>query len=732
MRSDDWKIVIIDDNPEDRREIRRLLLNGSGRRYQFIEAENGAAGVQEALAAAPDCVLLDYFLPDMSAAEVLAALAGSQGTTICPIVVVTGSDNSELGRAMVRAGAQDFLDKGWMGAQSLTRAVENAAERWTMAQDLQDRAEALQFSQQQLQLAVEVSGLGVSRIDYGTQTVVLDTVAAALFGLRAGAALPRSAIHATFHPDDADEIFRRMNQSLDPRGDGWFVLEHRVVHRDGAIRWLSVKKRVMFGDVAGIRVPVTGVLAAVDITARKQTEAQMITMNGQLIVASVRQHELTEKAELLSEQLQADLTARKKIEEALRRSETQERASRAQAEAANASKDTFLATLSHELRTPLNAILGWAVLLRTTTQADGKPVNADIDRGLAVIERNARVQGKLIEDVLDVARITSGKFMLDSRPLDLTSLVFAAVDAVRPAAKGKGLKLRAAGGGRNRVEGGSQSVWVNGDWSRLQQAVSNLLTNAIKFTPDGGRVAVRVERVKGADAGTARITVTDTGMGIDAAFLPSVFERFKQAGVGTTRSYGGLGLGLSVVRHIMEAHGGTALAMSQGAGKGATFTLELPAMSQTATPPQSDTPISTANPPRLDGVRVLVVDDEEDLRVISKLALETAGATVLLATSAEEGYQLAMNGTGKAAEVRVVVSDIGMPGEDGYSMIRRVRTQKSGEDLPALAMTAFAAPEDKRRALVAGFQAHMAKPIDPHELIAVVAGLVGGAERATK
>jgi len=430
-----------------------------------------------------------------------------------------------------------------------------------------------------------------------------------------------------------------------------------------------------------------------------------------------------------------DITERKEMEEALRASEAQERASRNQAEAANRSKDTFLATLSHELRTPLTAILGWSVLLRTTKLAGGQPVHPDVDHGLAVIERNARVQGKLIEDVLDVARITSGKFILDLRSLDLTSLVFAAVDAVRPAVASKGLTLEVAdGGGSENGDGdgdGLTSLWVSGDSSRLQQAVSNLLTNAIKFTPSGGRVAVRVERVKRTDADTARITVTDTGKGIDAAFLPSVFERFKQANEGTTRSYGGLGLGLSVVRHIINAHGGTVRAMSEGEGKGATFILELPITPQPAAAVLSGKPTSTLTLTRLDGVRVLVVDDEEDCRLVTKRVLEAAGATVVLAASAEEGYRLAMNGKGRAGEaggageLQVIVSDIGMPGEDGYSMIQRVRAEKGGKDLPAVAMTAFAAPEDKRRAIVAGFQTHLAKPVDPHDLIAVVAGLVG-------
>ena len=974
-----WRVVIIEDSPEDRDEIRRLLLHGSDRRYQFVEADTGAAGVRAILDASrdsPDCVVLDYALPDTDAVEVLASLVGPDGLTVCPVVVLTGTADSRLGPAVLRAGAQDFIGKSWMTAESVTRAVDNAVERWAMSRELHARTAAVQSSEAQLRLAVEVAGLGVNRIDYRTDTIVLDTIAAALFGLKGGVPMPRSVIHTTFHADDKEEILQRIDQSLDPAGDGRFAMEHRVVHRDGSVRWLSVRKQVAFGDVGGIRVPVTGVLAAVDVSARKQAEADLVSMNGQLLIASVRQHELTTRAENLSVQLETDLAARKQVEEelresqhfihsvlynlfafvgvmtvdgtltdanlssleaagipasevlgkkfwdcywwsyspeiqaqlraacaraasgevvrydvpvrmasdarvwidfqvsplrdtkgrithlipsaleievrhaaeqalreseerfrimadglplliwvhdaqgelqfvnkayreffnvtpqqvagpnwhplvhpedlgdyarefsdcvrdrrpfhaevrvrrfdgqwrriesrarprfsasgeflgmvgsspditerkqveeALRESEASEREARAQAEVANRSKDTFLATLSHELRTPLNAILGWAVLLRTTPPADGKTAQEDIDHGLAIIERSARAQGKLIEDVLDVARITSGKFVLDSRPLDLTSLVFAAVDAVRPTAKGKSLVLEV------RVGEGSGCVWINGDSLRLQQAISNLLTNAIKFTPKGGAVAVGVDRVTGPDSDRARLTVTDTGMGIDAEFLPSIFERFKQAGEGTTRSYGGLGLGLAVVRHIVEAHGGSVRATSEGDGKGATFILELPTTMQTTAPLHADKLISPMAPPRLDGLRVLVVDDEEDSRLMAKRVLEGAGASVVIATSAEEGYQLAVKA---AAGPQVIVSDIGMPREDGYSLLRRVRMQKGSKDLPAVAMTAFAAPEDKRRALEAGFQAHIAKPIEPNELVATVAGLVGTAGQA--
>ena len=277
-----WRIIIIEDCLEDREEIRRLLIQGSERRYQFVEAETGAAGVRATLDASgglPDCVVLDYFLPDFDALEVLSGITGPDGLTVCPVVVLTGSADLRMGQTVLRAGAQDFIGKGRMTTESLTRAVENAAERWAMARELQTRTSALHASQLQLQLAVEVAGLGVNRIDYRTDTIVLDTIAAELFGLNAGVPMPRSATHATFHPDDADEIFRLINLSLDPTGDGCFAMEHRVVHRDGSVRWLAVKKQVTFADVSGIRGPVSGLMAVIDITERKRSAEELQRVN---------------------------------------------------------------------------------------------------------------------------------------------------------------------------------------------------------------------------------------------------------------------------------------------------------------------------------------------------------------------------------------------------------------------------------------------------------------------
>ena len=397
-----------------------------------------------------------------------------------------------------------------------------------------------------------------------------------------------------------------------------------------------------------------------------------------------------------------------------------ERSAHNQADAANRSKDIFMGTLAHELRTPLNAILGWAVMLRARGGADGRPIDADVDHGLAVIERNARAQGKLMEDVLDVARVVSGKFSLDRRPCDLAVLMYAAADAVRPSALEAGITLDAKIDPSSRLG----AFTIPCDAARVNQAVLNLLNNAVKFTPRGGTVSLWLERKDD----KVRVIISDSGRGIHPDLLTVIFDRFKQAEDGSTRMFGGLGLGLTIVWHIAELHGGSATATSEGEGRGATFTLELPAAALPTNPDQTSRVTVPAVPIKLNDLRVLVVDDEKDARDITRMVLESAGATVSTASSAEEGFQAALRGGvgGNHALPQILVSDLGMPREDGYSFIRRLRADgATAHTLPAVALTAFASPDDRRRALVAGFQVHMAKPIDPHDLIAVVGSLAG-------
>jgi len=394
-----------------------------------------------------------------------------------------------------------------------------------------------------------------------------------------------------------------------------------------------------------------------------------------------------------------------------------ERDARAEAERVGRVKDEFLATLSHELRTPLNAILGWSQIL---AQGGGPRDEADLAEGLRTIERNARAQTQIIDDLLDMSRIINGKIRLDVQPTELAQVIEAALETVRPAAEGKGVRVRPALDRRAGL--------VSADANRLQQVFWNLLSNAIKFTPRGGEVVVRLERVDS----HLRVSVTDTGEGISPEFLAHVFDRFRQADPSTTRRHGGLGLGLSIVKQLVELHGGTIQATSAGRGQGSTFTVTLPhsaaAAEQALEPqPRGREPTRAAGPMNgdgttLEGVKVLVVDDEPDARALVKRLLEDRRATVVVAGSAADALALL-----RAEQPTVLVTDIGMPGEDGYALIRNVRALGSagGGDTPAVALTAYARSEDRAKSIQLGFQAHVAKPVEAAELVTAVAALAG-------
>lgn len=391
-----------------------------------------------------------------------------------------------------------------------------------------------------------------------------------------------------------------------------------------------------------------------------------------------------------------------------------ERAARNEAERMNVMKDEFVATLSHELRTPLNAILGWSQVLSLSD-----PATSDYREGLEAIERNARVQTQLIDDLLDMSRIISGKIRLDVQWTNLATAVEAAIESVRPSAEAKGIRLRKI------ID--PHAGPVSGDPARLQQIVWNLLSNAIKFTPKAGKVDVLLERVNS----HLEITVHDSGIGIKPEFLPLVFERFRQADASTTRHFGGLGLGLSIVKQLVELHGGSVRAKSPGEGQGATFIVSLP-LAPVRKGEIREHP-ATNRPGRIDcaqfelaGLRVLVVDDELDARTVLQRVLEQCDIEVHLAASASEAMdQLALY------RPDVLVSDIGMPGEDGFELLRRVRTlpEAKGGRTPAIALTAFARSEDRTRAMIAGYQVHISKPIEAPELLATIASLAGRTRR---
>ncbi len=407
----------------------------------------------------------------------------------------------------------------------------------------------------------------------------------------------------------------------------------------------------------------------------------------------------------------ADITDRKRVESERALHLDSERAARTEAERVSHMKDEFLATLSHELRTPLNAILGWSELLKADGLTDSTRLQA-----VEIIDRNARVQTRLIEDLLEMSRIISGKVRLDVQAIDLADVVQAAVESAQPMAATRGVRLSKV------IDAGAGKM--NGDPARLQQVITNLLSNAIKFTPVGGNVRVQLAQTPN----DIQVIVRDNGSGIAPDFAPFLFDRFAQAEPSHTRRFGGLGLGLSIVKQLVEMHGGSVVAESAGLGKGSTFTVSLPVVRLSAGANEDVDGVAreqdaekNSEATKLTGIKVLVVDDEPDARELMKRVLETRDAKVVTAASAAVGLDLV-----ERYRPDIVLSDIGMPGIDGYDFIRQVRAlgAKRGGTVPAIAVTAFARAEDRERALRAGYQSHLPKPMQVHQLVAAIAASV--------
>ncbi len=472
-------------------------------------------------------------------------------------------------------------------------------------------------------------------------------------------------------------------------------------------------KWALEGQVRLLSQRLHGYLLSMPTNSDEDAETQMqqsarispLTHEGRVIGTLTIIDDVTERVTREAE-LQAQLEARSQLL-------ASEKSAREEAEEANRLKDEFLANISHELRTPLTAIIGWSNMLLS-----GDLDKAMSTRAVETIYRNAQSQNQLIADLLDVSRIISGKLRLDVRTISLPSIIEAALDAVRPAAAAKNIRLQAL------ID--PQAGPISGDADRLQQVIWNLLTNAVKFTPKEGRVHVKLERVNS----HLEITVSDSGVGISPDFLPYVFDRFRQADAATTRIYGGLGLGLSIVRQLTELHGGTVRVESEGEGKGATFIITLPFIAVKGEPDTLERVHPTSNddklpldcPPSLDGLRVLVVDDEQDTRDLLRAVLEKCGSEVTTAASAAEALDAI-----ERLRPDVLISDLGMPDEDGYALIVKVRKlpAERGGQTPAAALTAYARVEDRLRVLRSGFQIHLPKPVEPTELVTVVANLAG-------
>ncbi|MFN7949824.1 MAG: PAS domain-containing protein [Blastocatellia bacterium] len=541
--------------------------------------------------------------------------------------------------------------------------------------DISDRRqaeEALRESRETLSLAMKSSRMGAWMRNMVTDEVRWDEELEALFGLPPGGfGGSETAFYELVHRDDRIRISQEIQRAIAEHRD--YIIEFRFYHADGSLRWMEGRGRAVYAP-DGTPLRLCGI--GLDITWRKQIEQ--------------------EREQLLSK----------------------EQRLREVAEAANRSRDEFLAVVSHELRSPLNAILGYTRLLRFSPHD-----TAQVSQSCEVIERSARTQLRLVEDLLDTARIISGKLRLDAQPTDLALVLATALDVVRPAAETKGIELRA----HYHLKPGI----IIGDPLRLQQIVWNLLSNAIKFTSAGGVIELRLER---ADQ-QVRIVVSDTGCGIEPEFLPRIFDRFSQSDSSSTRRHSGLGLGLSLVKHLVELHGGSIEATSPGAGQGSVFTVLLPLLSETGKPvpaiaerpPESALPLPEQT--SITGYRVLVVDDQDDARTMITALLNQCGAITLSASSAADALSL-LTSLPDEDWPHVLVSDLSMPEQDGCELLAQLRALENerrippSHQIPAVALTAFTRSEDRLRALTAGFRMHLAKPVEPAELIMVIATLI--------
>jgi PAS domain S-box-containing protein len=635
-------VLNVDDNSANR-YVRSRVLRAAG--FEVIEAETGAGALDLVLEKHPDLVLLDIRLPDISGLEVCRRLRGNHSTQRIPIVHISATHiTAQDERTSIEAGADIYLAEP-VSAPELSSAVRTLLKLRTAEQ-------GLAATEERLRLATEAAGIATWDIDVGTRTAVWSKQFHDMLGGAASGSMDSWLERA--HPDDRAALSAAFAAAAS--GERPFSCEHRIRLADGGERWVAALGRLHRGEAGG---PARLIGVATDITARKRAES--------------------EREELLARSQQAQRLA----EQAVRM------------------KDEFLAMLSHELRTPMSAMLGWLHLLKIGKLTPEQQIDA-----LETIERNARIQTQLVNDLLDVSRIVTGKMDLEAEVMPLDRALESAIDSARLESQQLGIELKA------ELERGA---WpIRGNPQRVQQIFSNLLSNALKFSPKGSRVEIRLERA----GNEARVTVRDQGEGIEAAMLPHIFERFRQADSSTRRRHGGLGLGLAIVRSLVDLHAGKVSAESPGLGRGATFTVTLPLVASAQPARRAAAAVADAD---LGGVRVLVVDDDQsNLQMIAHL-LRVHGASVMISSDSTSAVGIARQWSPDA-----LILDIGMPLKDGYELLPELRAAlgKDERSLPAIAVTGFAAAEDSARALRAGFQAHVAKPFDMTGLCHLVAHLV--------
>lgn len=687
-------ILLVDDRPEQRLALTAVLGDLGG---NVVQAASGREALRALLAHEFAVILLDINMPGMDGFETATLIRQRPSSEHTPIIFITAHSDDAHAMRGYSLGAVDYI-LAPVDPQVLRTKVAVFIELFKKTEEVRQQAESLRQRAAQLQKLTEASlAINSAQAIDGLLQVVANT-AAEIIGV------DQAVIMTTAHADGASP-----ESLVAVSGAGWNGSgSHIDVRIDPSMLLFENGNQVVR-------------LSATELERHPAREAlQALGVNGGLLAVPLTANDGHCFGIIqLSDKETGDFTdddALVLVQLAQVASIAIENAVTSQAREANRLKDEFLATLSHELRTPLQAMLSWTKLLRSN-----KLDAAAAARALEVIERSAKAQAQLIEDLLDVSRIMSGKLRMEFHPLDLRAVLEAALDAARPAASAKEIEIRA------RLD--APPCLISGDPARLQQVIANVLSNAVKFTPNGGTIAVALER----DARQMCLRVTDTGIGIAPEFLPYIFERFRQGDSRITRLHSGLGLGLAIARSLVEQHGGVIEAHSAGPGQGSTFSVTLPLLVEAPraqTPPERAEPASNGNGspavPRLDGVRVMIVEDEKDARESLTTFLEHCGAAVTAVSSAADALAALDH-----SAPDVLLSDVGMPGEDGYSLIRAVRARlaERGIEVPAAALTAYVRAEDRARALQAGFDAHIAKPVEPDELATVVHGLVTRSKR---
>ncbi|WP_375495355.1 response regulator, partial [uncultured Nostoc sp.] len=769
------RILFADDNADMGDYVKRVL----SQQYEVESVPDGLAALDSARRCVPDLILTDVMMPGLDGFGLLQELRADPQTQKVPIILLSARAGEEARVEGLEAGADDYLIKPFSARELLAR-VEAALKMARLRQEAMEREQGLRIEAEVAKAHLETVLAGIQDqfyvLDREWRYSFVNDQVAAVVGIQKEDLLGRifwevfpdvvnSEFYTQIHRANAQQTVvqfeyfyptwqRWFENRVYPFAEGVSIFTTEISDRKQAEKALreSEEKFRNMADNAPFMVWVTDSDSRCtylsqswyDFTDQNEeislgfgwlnavhpddyNDARNVFLEATSSYSAFRmEYRLRRKDGEYRSCIDAanpwfgvdgefkgyigsviDITERKVAEAERDRLLELEQAARTEAERANRIKDEFLAVLSHELRSPLNPILGWARLLQTR-EFDATARK----KAIATIERNAKLQAQLIEDLLDVSRILQGKLNLKMFPVNLVLVIEGGLETVRLAAEAKNIQIQ------TMLD--TSFGQVLGDSSRLQQVIWNLLSNAVKFTPEGGKIDIQLERVDT----QAQITVSDTGKGISPDFLPYVFEYFRQADGTTTRKFGGLGLGLAIVRHLIELHGGTISAESLGEGQGAIFRVRLPLIKKDL-PPKQDINIAALNASAteiLAGIQILVVDDDNDTRDFHTFVLEQAGARVIAVTSAKEALQVLVE-----SEPDFLLSDIGMPETDGYMLMRQVKVlqAKQARQIPAIALTAYAGEINQQQALESGFQKHLSKPIEPEELVKAIATLIG-------